>query len=105
MELITKKGILKCLPSHYKMQYPTNRQFFDGSWSDDKIKMLEAENPLTEERANEILGNKSWTNNKCDECKQDAFAVVQLGEEPDYESHTASICIDCLNKAVALAGS
>ena len=105
MELITKKSILEGLAQKYQMQYSTNRQFFDGSWSDDKIKMLKAENPLTEERAKEILGNDSWTRNKCDECNKDVYATVQLGQEPDYESATANICLECLNKAVALAGT
>ena len=93
------------LPYKYATQYPQNRQFFDGSWSDDKIKLLKSENPLTEEKAKEILGNDSWTRNKCDECDADVYATVQLGQEPDYESATANICLDCLKKAVALAGS
>jgi hypothetical protein len=105
MELITKKSILELLPYKYATQYPQNSQFFDGSWSDDKIKLLKAEVPLTEERANEILGNNSWTRNKCDECNNDVYATVQLGQEPDYESATANICLDCLKKAVKLARS
>ena len=105
MELITKKSILESLPQRWQMQYSTSRQFFDGSWSDDKIKMLKSESPLTEERAKEILGNNSWTRNNCDECRKDVYATVQLGQEPDYESATANICLECLNKAVALAGS
>jgi hypothetical protein len=103
MELITKKSILEGLPHKYQMQYSVNRQLFDGSWSDDKIKMLKSESELTEERANEILGNDSWTRNKCDECNKDVYATVQIGQEPDYESATANICLECLNKAVALA--
>lgn len=105
MYLITKKSILEGLAAKYKMQYPVNRQFFDGSWSDDKINLLLKEKPLTEKRANEILGNDSWTRNRCDECNADVYATVQLGQEPDYESATANICLECLNKAVALAGS
>jgi len=93
------------LPYKYTTQYPQNRQFFDGSWSDYKIKLLKAENPLTEEKAKEILGNDSWTRNKCDECDADVYATVQLGQEPDYESAAANICLDCLNKAIALVGS
>ncbi len=105
MELITKKSILADLPERWKMQYRTNYQLFDGKWTFDIIKQLEAEQDLTEERAKEILGNDSWTRNKCDECDKDVYATVQLGQEPDYESATANICLDCLNKAIALAGS
>ena len=101
MNLITKSDILKSLPNRYKGQYMTNQQIFDGRWSDDIFSLLKSENPLTEDRANEIL-NPSWTSLKCDECGRQVQAVVQLGEEPDYESATAIICIPCLNEAIAL---
>lgn len=105
MELITKKSILADLPERWKSQYRTNYQLFNGKMTFDIIKELETETNLTEERAKEILGNDSWTRNKCDECEKDVYATIQLGQEPDYESSTANICLDCLNKAVALAGS
>lgn len=38
----------------------------------------------------------------CDECCEKADNVVQIGEEPDYESSTAKICEPCLRKALAL---
>jgi len=102
MILTTKKDILSSLPARWKMQYRTNYQLADGKWTFDIIKQLEDEQNLTEERAKEILGNDSWTRNKCDECNNDVYATVQIGQEPYYESSTANICIDCLNKAVAL---
>ena len=105
MILTTKKSILSTLASRYKMQYPTNEQFYGGRWSDDTIKKLENEIDLTEQKAAEILENDSWTRNQCDECDKDVYATVRLGQEPDYESSTASICLDCLNKAVEIAGS
>lgn len=102
MKLITKKSILKGLIKKFQKQYPTNMIFFNGSCSDNVIKSLKAEKDLTEEKANEIIGNSSWTQNKCNECNKDVFVVVQLGEEPDYESSTVNICLNCLNKAVTL---
>jgi hypothetical protein len=101
MELITKKTILANLVERYKNQYPKNVQFFDGTFSADLLKKLEDEKELTEQKANAIL-NDSWTRNKCHECQQDVDAVVQIGDEPDYESHTANICLPCLLKAVDL---
>jgi hypothetical protein len=105
MVLLTKKDILSNLPERWKSQYRTNYQLSNGKMTFDIINELEAETNLTEERAKEILGNDSWTRNKCDECNADVYATVQLGQEPDYESATANICLDCLNKAVALAGA
>ncbi len=102
MELITKTSILKGLAQRYQQQYAKNMQFRDGSWSDSIVKRLSEETDLTEEKAAEIIGNKSWTRNSCNECGEDVFAVVQLGEEPDYESATAKVCVNCLNTALAL---
>ena len=50
-----------------------------------------------------IIGNDSWTRvPECNECKKNVAAVVQVGDEPDYESSTAWICEGCLKKALAL---
>ncbi len=38
----------------------------------------------------------------CNECGKNADIVVQLGQEPDYESATANICLDCLKRAVEI---
>jgi hypothetical protein len=50
----------------------------------------------------EIIGNESWTRMTCGECKKDVTELVTIGDEPDYESQTASICIDCARKAASL---
>ena len=51
----------------------------------------------------EIIGNNSWVCEKeCNECGKKTWDIVEIGEEPDYESATAEICLDCLKKAVNL---
>jgi len=102
MQLITKADILQNLSKRYKSQYPTSRILADGRDTDNVISMLNAEENLTEKRACEIIGYKSWTENVCDECKKDKYALVMIGEQPNHDSNTASICFDCLNKAVLL---
>ena len=47
------------------------------------------------------IGNESWTRVGCDECGARGD-VVQIGQEPDYESSTAWICAECLAKALQL---
>lgn len=49
-----------------------------------------------------VIGNRSWTYCTCDDCGKSVQAVVQLGQELDYESATANICFHCLKKAVKL---
>jgi len=102
MIVTTKKQILKNLPKHWRQSYPKGRDLASGKNSDKIYIALVNEKELTEERANEIIGNDSWTRNSCDECGEDVEVTVMVGEEPDYESRTASICINCLNKAVEL---
>jgi len=38
----------------------------------------------------------------CGECGKSVDAVIQIGEEPDFESRTAYVCLACLRKAMEL---
>jgi len=49
-----------------------------------------------------VIGNGSWTRLTCSECGQDVDEVVQVGDEPDYESSTAWLCRPCLKSAAEL---
>lgn len=54
----------------------------------------------------EIIGNNSWAGpDDCHECGKTVERTVQIGQPPDYESHTAQICLECLRKAVQLMES
>lgn len=46
------------------------------------------------------IGNGSWTECRCDECRGLFEEVVEVGQEPDYESATARICKGCLTMAL-----
>jgi hypothetical protein len=50
----------------------------------------------------EVIGNTSWTSCVCHECGKSVEEMVQIGQEPDYESATAEICFPCLKKAVKM---
>lgn len=41
-----------------------------------------------------------WIDTVCDNCGKDTGLVVRLGEEPDYESATAEVCLLCLKAAI-----
>ena len=98
MELILRSEVIKEIPDRWRCQYRENQGDKYQIWL-----RLKAEENLTEEKAEELIGNNSWSRLDCDECGERADAVVQLGQEPDYESRTACICLDCLKKAVTLA--
>lgn len=52
-----------------------------------------------------IVGNTSWTSYSCNERGCDRVADVEVGQEADYESLTARLCGQCLQKAVRLLGA
>ena len=86
------------------------RQYGEGTYGADKrgrmvgreLKALDPETATADEVA-EIVGHCGWVcPQQCNECKANSWQVVQLGDEPDYESRTANVCADCLRKALSL---
>ena len=55
------------------------------------------------DQVNAVIGNNSWTDiGNCHNCGRDAAILAQVGEEPDYESNTANICLECAKAVVAM---
>src|SRR5690348_10271210 len=100
MKLITTRDAIKRAITSFRASYG------DGTYGNDRRGRragaeLAALDPDTVDRAvvDEIIGNDSWTGLKCNECGDpDNDAVVQVGEEPDYESATAYLCLTCVEK-------
>ncbi len=47
-----------------------------------------------------IIGNDSWSLLQCDNCEAEVTAVVRVGDDPDYDSRTVTLCKPCAVKAV-----
>ncbi len=47
-----------------------------------------------------IIGNETWTHEYCDGCKGYVSESVCVGQVPDYESSTATLCRACVFDAV-----
>lgn len=60
----------------------------------EELQALDVETATIEDVKN-VIGNYTWTDITCDECGKIVQAAVQVGEEPDYESKTAMICLPC----------
>ena len=101
MELTTKSMLISSVVSRWKMQYYRGGQW-THSGKEEIYENLKSEEHLTEENITKIIGNSSWTKNACDECGKDSDKLVVIGQAPDYDSSTASICPDCLKKAIDL---
>lgn len=56
-----------------------------------------------------LIGNVSWTQERCAICGKDTREWLRVGEEPDYESQTIWLCLDCAERigdiAKAMKGS
>jgi hypothetical protein len=57
---------------------------------------------VTASNVSEIIGNDWCHKRECNECGNQTWDIVEIGEPPDYESSTARVCLDCLKKAVHL---
>jgi hypothetical protein len=102
MELITQKGLVCGVAERWRQSYPANHGYGpdkDRIWH--ALKALD-KNKATPADVEQIIGNDSWTSLKCDECGNESEIVVRVGEEPDYESATASLCPACINKAASI---
>ena len=90
MKLITPESLALTAAAKWKKQYHS-----------DKPEIYQAllalgDNP-TVEQVDRTIGNSTWTTPPdCSECGRSTEAVVMVGEVPDYESHTAWLCVDCI---------
>jgi hypothetical protein len=96
MIVITTRDRIRSVADRWAQQYPD-----DGDARRAKLATLDKDN-ATAKDVEKIIGNASWTRLGCDECGKEVGTVVQLGEEPDYESSTADVCLECLHKAAGL---
>lgn len=111
MKLITQRQLIQKVAARWREQYEpfkdesplfSVRQGLQVARSKKQIsEELDAldGDTATAEQVNEIIGNKSWTRQTCDECRNEVDAVLQVGQEPDYESSTAHLCKNCVADA------
>jgi hypothetical protein len=105
MEKVTQRDTILGIVKRWEDQYSS----YLGDGVNDKNKILAKLKALdletaTPEQIATIIGNDSWTRLSCDECGKEVTTVIVLGEEPDYESSTASLCHECLATAMQLSG-
>lgn len=100
MELITERTQVRNVAKLWRRQYPNSKQDIA-----EKLDALDVETATAEDVA-AIIGNDSWCKpSKCNECGETVPVAVMVGEEPDYESATATLCFSCVEKALSLMGS
>lgn len=114
MRLITERDVIREIAERWKRQY-----FKQGSWFQwgvpgmefaptettyNNLIALDGETATIDDVKVALGGNAKiagWHSLSCDSCARSANAVVELGEDRDYESDTARICFDCAKAAAA----
>jgi hypothetical protein len=107
MLVVSRKTKAAAAVARWEYQYRGSGRLFDGRKPADILKRLKAlgDNP-DPDAVDAAIGGEGWTcRPQCDECGEANDVVIQLGQEPDYESATASICPACLKKALELASN
>lgn len=101
MYILTKKEMIEAVAERWKHQY-----FMRGVWGKCKGGSESIYNQLkllgsgaTEDEIAAIIGNRSWTENKCDDCGNDADITAVLAENSES---SVQICLDCLHLAIEL---
>lgn len=101
MKLMTTRSMIQGVAQAWRFQYERFKCGADKMEIADKLDALDKDTATSEDVAR-IIGNDSWTKLRCDECARYVEAVVQVGEEPEIESHTACLCRECFDNANAL---
>lgn len=107
MKIIDERHQVREVAERWKSQYGSG-----GTWgrtlkgdAGEIYQKLAALNPETAVAADvaSIIGNTSWAGpSDCHECGETVVRTVEMGQPPDYESHTAQLCESCIRKALAL---
>jgi len=99
--LITREQVAAQTAERFRRQYGPNFGVYPWGDSAEVLKQLNALGPSPAVEDVEALC-QGWTLLSCDECGDRVDQVVQVGQEPDYESSTACLCWKCAVNAVAL---
>lgn len=108
MKKITRRdvirNVLKSAKQTYDNDYWLDRRLMTGETPRTMIERLELLNLETcsKEDVDKAWGKGSWNSMpNCGHCKtRDQEVTYEIGEESDYESHTAFLCEKCMQELV-----
>ncbi len=107
MELLNERNQVRTVARRWHSQYGAGTYGGDkrGRMVGDELAALDTESATAADVA-EIVGNGSWVvKYTCHECGAETWDAVQVGQPPDCESSTATICSNCLSAALRLLGA
>jgi len=103
MEIITRQSLANIAAYRWELQYCHGGLWRDTLSGNSEIvyrKLLALGNSPAPDDIDKIIGNTGWTHpERCSECNVRGDIVIRVGQEPDFESNTAYLCVDCTRKA------
>lgn len=102
MRLLDERSQIKATISHWLEYLPQWLPSPTHAIQLAAFQKLNPETATTEDVAKAKEGFASIEKNTCGECGVEDWDIVEIGEPPNYESWTAYLCLDCLEKAVTL---
>lgn len=101
MKLITRFTNAQTVPARWMRTYGRERS--GNQWEEITKKIAVLEAPIDPDTIDVLIGNDTWTClPQCNECCKHADPIIEIGEELDYDSSTAYLCLPCLKKVVEL---
>lgn len=98
--VITREGQAKTAPRRWAEQYPPDKADADKVRIGRRLNAAKNTPQFNASLVDAIIGNKSWTEIRCDACGKFGLDVaVQVGQELDYDSATALLCKECCHEA------
>lgn len=107
MKIITRQSLANEAAARWTTQYRGSARY---PTDPDKLaiagQLAALPAPVDPNEVERIIGNTSWTTPPaCNVCGDRKPTVIEVGEEPDYESRTAYLCLECVRTMAALANS
>ena len=99
--IVSVLGLAQDAPQRWASQYASWDRGSEHHRIGKKLAAL-PKSERTPARIAEIIGNDSWSVVECDQCGKRVPVAVTVGQQPDYETSTATICEPCLRRALAL---
>ena len=99
MYIMSKQEIVDVAIDNFIKSRENCNQLEHPKWKPRIEALKKLENP-TAEQINEIIGNDSWTENKCTHCGDDCQHLVHFGNEVGYDVIWQRLCIECLTEGI-----
>lgn len=93
--IILRQHAVDRVPERWARQY--SRPNEDASKRAITAALANLTAPIDRDEVDRIIGNKSWTECRCDLCGENREALIRVGDEPDYETRWLDICPLCIS--------